>query len=75
MNNKYIKGRGASINYLYKKLRFVHAAQEKKSVCLAVRIHPLPLRIVVGGYHKNIFQLLTRSFYERKNEYHLSSQW
>ena len=42
MNNKYIKGRGASINYLYKKLRYVHATQEKKRVCLAVRIHPLP---------------------------------
>ena len=42
MNNKYIKGRGASINYLYKKLRCVHATQEKKSVCLAVRIYPSP---------------------------------
>ena len=42
MNNKYIKGRGASINYLYKKTTMCTRYARKKSVCLAVRIHPLP---------------------------------
>ena len=40
--NKFIKGRRPSINYLYKEPRYADSTQEKKSVCLEVRIHPLP---------------------------------
>jgi len=42
MNNKYINGRGASINYLYGTCGLTTLSQEKKSGCLAVRIHPSP---------------------------------
>jgi len=40
--NKFIKGRRPSINYLYKEPRYADSTQEKKSVCLEVRIYPSP---------------------------------
>jgi len=36
--NIFIKGRRPSINYLYKEPRYADSTQEKKSVCLEVRI-------------------------------------
>ena len=73
--NKFSKPRLDSRNAKQNYVHYVYSTLEKKSVCLAVRIVGVGVRIVVGVSHKNIFQLLTRSFYERKNEYHLSSQW
>ena len=55
MNNKYIKGRRASKNYLYGMCGLTTLSQEKKSDCLAWRIYPSPLAYSSRGMSQKYF--------------------
>ena len=73
--NKFSKPRLDSRNAKQNYMHYADSTLEKKSVCLAVRIVGGGGAYSSRGIPQKYFQLLTRSFYERKNEYHLSSQW